>query len=326
MKQIKHILIAAMVLVMVAMFANANIPPAPAEMNNDTGNYWVNYTWSKDTDHPDNDNVTDSFNVSMNGMWYNRTATFLNKSVGPGGWANITVWTYNATELRGGEYSAIIVIENNDPEEDPVEIPVTLTVLEPCTCGDICVDTGGWWRNNSTFNASETPIQAAVDNADAGETIYVWNGSYSENVNVDGRVTLRGEGADVVNVRASTSDHVFDVTADYVNISGFNVTGATGDWKAGIHLNAASHCNISDNNCTNNENGIMLEDSSNDNMLTNNNASNNYDCGIMLGLREGVADGANNNTLTGNTASNNYGYGIWMGYSSSNVLTDNNAS
>ena len=97
MKQIKHILIVAMVLVMVATFANANIPPAPVELNNDTGEYWVNYTWSEDTNHPDNNNVTDSFNVSMNGTWYNGTATFLKKSVGPGGWANIEVWAYNAT-------------------------------------------------------------------------------------------------------------------------------------------------------------------------------------------------------------------------------------
>ena len=97
MKRINYILITAMALAMVAMVANADIPPAPAVLNNDTGNYWVNYTWSNDLGCPDNDNVTDSFNVSMNDTWYNGTATFLNKSVGPGGWANITVWAYNAT-------------------------------------------------------------------------------------------------------------------------------------------------------------------------------------------------------------------------------------
>ncbi|MEA1966210.1 MAG: C1 family peptidase, partial [Euryarchaeota archaeon] len=97
MKRMNHILITAMVLVAVGMFANADIPPASVGLDNDTGNYWVNYTWSKDLGCPDNDNVTDSFNVSMNGTWYNGTATLLNKSVGPGGWANITVWAYNRT-------------------------------------------------------------------------------------------------------------------------------------------------------------------------------------------------------------------------------------
>ena len=70
------------------------------------------------------------------------------------------------------------------------------------TC-DICVNESGWWRDGGVFNANATtPIQAAVTNATAGETIYVWNGSYSENVDVSKRLTLAGEGADVVNVSA----------------------------------------------------------------------------------------------------------------------------
>jgi len=56
----------------------------------------------------------------------------------------------------------------------------------------------------------------------------VWNGSYTENVDIaTSHLTLRGEGADAVTVTAaSLSDHVFHVTADYVNISGFTATGA----------------------------------------------------------------------------------------------------
>ena len=126
MKRINHILITAMVLVAVAMFANANIPPAPAGLDNDTGNYWVNYTWSKDTDHPDNENVTDSFNVSMNGTWYNGTTTFLNKSVGQGGWANITVWAYNAT--GNGNMSAGSVGDN---VQAPAMVDNPCTIMHP---------------------------------------------------------------------------------------------------------------------------------------------------------------------------------------------------
>jgi len=127
MKRMNHILITAMVLVAVGMFANADIPPAPAGLDNDTGNYWVNYTWSKDLGCPDNDNVTDSFNVSMNGTWYNGTATFLNKSVGPGGWANITVWAYNRT--GNGNMSVDDVSDNvqapamvDPPDDNPCTI------------------------------------------------------------------------------------------------------------------------------------------------------------------------------------------------------------
>jgi hypothetical protein len=28
----------------------------------------------------------------------------------------------------------------------------------PCTCGDICVNETGWWRDGGAFNASGTPI------------------------------------------------------------------------------------------------------------------------------------------------------------------------
>jgi len=215
-----------------------------------------------------------------------------------------------------------------------------------CTCGDICVNQTGWWRDGSVFNANNTaPIQAAVDAATAGETIHVAAGSYTENVNIGiSHLTLVGEGADVVDVRAdSTSDHVFEVTADYVNISGFNVTGATGDWKAGIYLSGRQHCNISDNRASNSYYGIRLNSSSN-NTVTKNNASNG-DHGICMGyssnynmVTDNIADSntydgirmwdsCNNNTVTNNTANSNKRHGIRLrSLSNNNTVTDNTAN
>ena len=58
--------------------------------------------------------------------------------------------------------------------------------------------------------------------------IFVWNGSYYEKVDITKRLTLAGEGAGVVTVTAASSrDHVFDVAADYVNISGFTAIGTS---------------------------------------------------------------------------------------------------
>jgi parallel beta-helix repeat protein len=188
-----------------------------------------------------------------------------------------------------------------------------------CTCDcDICVNTSGWWRGGGAFNGSGTPIRAAVDGATAGETIFVWNGSYTENVDVNKQLTLQGEGAGVVTVTNSTADHhVFNVTTDYVNISGFNVTGATGDATAGIYLGSGvDHCNISNNTASNNRCGIILNSSSN-NTLLNNNAAGNFG-GIGIGS-------SSNNTLSNNTASGNfYGIGIWS--SSNNTLSNNTAN
>lgn len=53
------------------------------------------------------------------------------------------------------------------------------------TCGDICVNRSGWWRNGGLFNASSTPIQHSIDNATVGDTICVKEGTYNENVCVD---------------------------------------------------------------------------------------------------------------------------------------------
>ena len=197
--------------------------------------------------------------------------------------------------------------------------PLTATSYN-CSCGDICVDETGWWRDGGAFNASTTPIQAAVDNAGSGDVICVKAGSYTENVDIaTAHLTLAGEGADVVTVTANqSSDYVFEVTADYVNISGFNATGAIANGMAGFHLYGTDHCNISENTASNNYYGIRLSSSSN-NTLTGNTASSNNDNGIVL------TSSCNGNTLTSNNASNN-GVGIHLESSSNNTLTSNNVS
>ena len=66
-------------------------------------------------------------------------------------------------------------------------------------------------------------IQAAVNAAAAGDTIEVRSGTYVENVNVDKRLTLIGEGVDVVTVQAAlmqTPVLTADVSggADYLSL------------------------------------------------------------------------------------------------------------
>ena len=182
-------------------------------------------------------------------------------------------------------------------------------------------------------------IQEGINDANSGDTIIVSDGTYNENVDVDKRLTIRSEnGADVTIVRsASSSDHVFEVTANRVNITGFTVTGATcpgaspGLGLSGIRLSYACYCNISNNNASNNDCGIYLYYSSS-NTLTNNNANSNNWLGIHLSF-------SSNNTLRSNTASNNdiihietavmgnnYNSGICLYFSSDNTLTNNNAN
>ena len=65
-------------------------PPEPVNLVNTTGNFWVNHTWD-----PGAGNVTDAWNVSVNGVWYNRTYAWYNETYSAHAWQNITVYAWN---------------------------------------------------------------------------------------------------------------------------------------------------------------------------------------------------------------------------------------
>ena len=226
-----------------------------------------------------------------------------------------------------------------------MSISATSVSAIPCKCGDISVNETGWWRVGGSFNASNTPIQHAVDNVTDGETVCVKDGVYTENVNLNKRLTLRSEnGSSSTMVQAATpTTSVIIVAANYVNLSGFMVTGANAgsDWIAGINLWDANYCNISNNNASYNFFGISVDSSSN-NMLMNNIASSNKR-GIFLGFSsyntladntanlnswEGIRieDDSHNILLTNNTAKLNSESGISLWQSGNSVLTNNNVS
>ena len=188
-----------------------------------------------------------------------------------------------------------------------------------CTCGDICVNEAGWWRAGGAFNASNSPIQHAIDNASAGDTICVKDGTYNENVDVNKRLTIRSEdgSANCIVNASNPNDPVFEVTEDYVNISGFMVQNATGA-TAGIYLDNVEHCNISNNNVSNNYYGIYLWDSSNNNLIYNNyfnNTNNAYDEGTNIW---NITKTAGLNIISGPYLGGNY----WSDYSGEDTNED----
>jgi len=206
-------------------------------------------------------------------------------------------------------------------------------------------------------------IQWAVDNASAGDTIIVKDGTYHENVEVSiDHLTIRSgnESANCIVTVSNPHDHVFSVTSDYVNISGLTVEGASGTDQAGIYLYGAKYCNLSDNTVSkNSRDGIYLYDSWGNTLMGNTARGNGY--GIYLdssrkNILEGntvsknehgieLFDSGNNrvtnntvnsnnysgidmydssdNTLSGNTANSNNGYGIYMRSSNDNRVTNN---
>ena len=197
-------------------------------------------------------------------------------------------------------------------------------------------------RVGSGSSYDYSSIQAAINDADDGDTIIVTDGTYNENVDVNKSVTLRSEnGSATTNINASdSSDHVFNVTVDNVTIDGFNVTGVTSSEVAGIYLGYSNNSIVTNNVVNNNSRGIVLDHSEN-NTLSSNIANNNSYYGIYLSSSSHNAlddndiynnyygirlSSSSNNTLTDNTAMNNTRYGIYFGSSDNNTLTSNDAN
>jgi len=178
-------------------------------------------------------------------------------------------------------------------------LPVVPASASPSTLyvdDDYTASTPGWGVDHFAT------IQAATDTAYSGDTIIVYPGTYTENVDVDKSVTIQSQnGASETIVDASTThSHAFNITANNVTITGFTLRGATATGKAGIYLDHVQSCNISANTCLNNYYGINLDNSSN-NTLTSNISNSNTKDGIYLDGSEGI----HGNILDGNTANQN---------------------
>ena len=123
---------------------------------------------------------------------------------------------------------------------------------------------------------NHTSIQAAIDVAINGDTIFVYDESspyYEKNLNIDKILNLTGENKDTTIVDGSGS-FVFVVVADWVNITGFSITNGS----CGIYLFMSSNNSVVNNSLSNNHEGIRLSSSSNNN-ITNNTFVNN---GILM--------------------------------------------
>jgi parallel beta-helix repeat protein len=161
-----------------------------------------------------------------------------------------------------------------------------------------------------------TSIQDAINASSNGDTVFVYNGTYFENVVVNKTINLIGEDKDSTIIDAQGNGDVVYVNASWVNITGFLVKGSGtgfGDY-AGIELNNVQHCKITNNIVTSNTYGINLN-FANLNNITLNNASSNDVKGIRLRSSDG-------NNISGNIASNSQD-GICIITSEGNNVADN---
>jgi nitrous oxidase accessory protein len=152
-----------------------------------------------------------------------------------------------------------------------------------------------------------TTIQDAIDNASNGDTIFVYNGTYHENVLVTKSLTIIGENKIGTIIDGNGREIGINITATFVTIIGFTIENTK---MAGIRVNA--------NNSTISEN--IIKDFSNDGIWFDfcdaHTASNNI---LMSGLAIGIdLLFSNHNVITNNTILLTIGGGGISLYTSSN--------
>jgi len=148
-------------------------------------------------------------------------------------------------------------------------------------------------------------IQAAVDGASSGDTIIVREGTYTENVDVNkDHLTIKSEnGAEATIVQAANpDDDVFWVKANYVEISGFTVTGTNTFLHAGISA-SGEHLTICRNYALLNFAGIYVNATMNS-LICNNTITDNGAGAGGAGIE--VWNSANNRILNNNLRNNIY--------------------
>jgi parallel beta-helix repeat protein len=96
-------------------------------------------------------------------------------------------------------------------------------------------NTGGPW--DGSLEHPYQYIQDGVDNAIAGDTVYVFSGFYSEQVTVDKTLSIIGENKETTIVDGGNAEQVFHVLADMVNITTFTVQNG----MHGLHLEDVSN-------------------------------------------------------------------------------------
>jgi parallel beta-helix repeat protein len=159
-------------------------------------------------------------------------------------------------------------------------------------------------------------IQEAVDNATAGDTILVHNGTYYEHVWVWKSLTIIGDDPQITIVDGTSNGTVFKLEASQITIAGFTIRNA-GKWSAIVSYRETptnDNHNITNNIITTSDTGISLS-LSNRNLIYNNTFYDNPVAAIFL-------DECDKTNITANKIHNS-NYGIRAMYSKNNIMARN---
>jgi parallel beta-helix repeat protein len=162
-----------------------------------------------------------------------------------------------------------------------------------------------------------TKIQDAINVADPGDTIYVYNGTYYEHVIVNKTVTIIGENKSTTIIDGDGTGIVIRSNASNVEIRGFTIQNGGGFPYSGVVLGSCVNNTIRGNIIRKNFYGITLI-GTNGSSIANNLIMNCSQTGIQI-------KDSNNNCINENTIVNNlWGAELLVESATNNTFYHNN--
>jgi parallel beta-helix repeat protein len=169
--------------------------------------------------------------------------------------------------------------------------------------------------NGIRYNSIQQAIDASKDN----DTIYVYDGTYYENLIINTSINLKGENKENTIIDGNQSNDTIRIDADNVSIQGFKITHAGSTYSsirdAGIEINSdnnsISECNITLNGYY----GIVIYFAK-DNYIFNNIFDRNTES--IYGYK------STNNIIESNIITNNAKYGMYLFSDSNSNFIKNN--
>jgi parallel beta-helix repeat protein len=158
---------------------------------------------------------------------------------------------------------------------------VIIVQVVPITTASSILYVGGAGPGNYSH------IQWAIDNASNGDTVYIYEGTYFENVIVNKSINLIGEEKNTTVINGGGIGDVVYVHSDWVNITDLTVTGSGlsqfpgSILDAGIEFYFTRFSSIINCNLSNNAHGILFHNSNN-NTVKKNTVTANDRYGILF--------------------------------------------